>query len=864
MKSEKILHYSLGLFVLLAGLIAYGLTVAPTLSFWDCGEFIAAAACLGIPHPPGAPLYVMIGRIFTLLPLGEDVGYRVNLISVISSALTGLVGFLIILKLFELWWPGSPIRFWKYLAAASGALILDFSHTFWSSSVEAEVYGVSMFTTLLLVYLTLRWYEARRTYLNGIKKVTEENSFPPDRYLILIAYLGLLSTAVHMTTFLVMPLVFAFIIYSDPEKRTDFRFWVAAGSLLIVLAVVEPFLIAAGLWLAVSAIVYFTQGKAAASWRLAALLTFFGLLGFSSQLYIPIRSSQNPPLDENNPDTWEKFKSFLERKQYGQENMLTRMLVRRGKLSNQFGRHPRMGFWGFFEKQYGKGGWAFLPVFMLGMIGLLLPFRRDKRSALFLLAIVLAGTIGLVLYMNFADGTRMDRYGDADLEVRDRDYFWTPGFITFALAIGTGLGFLGMLLSSEEARQKLKAPLRLALSGLVALVAGLIPVLELKANFIRNSRAGNYLPYDYAYNLLISSDPNGLLFTNGDNDTFPLWCLQEAYGIRRDVRVINLSLLNTDWYILQLKNRMGVPISLADSQIVSPSLRLPSGQIISRPLHPYFDQRRGVSHFLTAVQTDDGVLRVQDFMVEEIALANNFKYPLYISRTVPASARVGLDEHLKNEALVLRLLPQKGQNRYDLEKTEELLWKIYRFRNFDNPNVTLDDNEAGMMVVFPEIGIELFGQYLQKGDTARAIATAQRASQSFPYYPRTASLLYEHYRMRGETEKALEPVRFSRDFLEKAVRRSSDNPFLWVFLSNAYQMENRKSDTYQAIQKAYELNRADEYVYRTYLQYMVVDGRNFEAVRLAREWLENHPGDAFSQQIISQLSGTPALPSPTP
>jgi hypothetical protein len=287
MDKEKLSRWGLGLLVLAAGLAAFGLTVAPTLSFWDCGEFIAASACLGIPHPPGAPLYVLIGRIFTLLPVSDDIGHRVNLISVITSAFAGLAGYLIILKLFELWWPGASGRFWKYLAAVSGALTMLFSNTFWSSAVEAEVYGLSMLLMLLLIYLTLRWYEQRRAALNppaGRTAPAQENGIHPDRYLILIYYLGLLSVAVHMTTFLVMPLIFLFILWADREKRADFRFWAAGGSLLIILAVVEPFLVAAVLTLAVSATMYFFYGRKTAPWRLAFLLSAFGLLGFSAQL----------------------------------------------------------------------------------------------------------------------------------------------------------------------------------------------------------------------------------------------------------------------------------------------------------------------------------------------------------------------------------------------------------------------------------------------------------------------------------------------------------------------------------------------------------------------------------------------------
>ncbi len=929
MEKERVIRWGLGLLVLVFGLAVFGRTVAPTVSFWDCGEFIATSACLGIPHPPGAPLYVLIGRIFTLLPLGDDIGYRVNLISAITSAFTGLVGYLIILKLFDLWWPSAAYgRFWKYVAAASGALTMLFSNTFWSSAVEAEVYGLSMLLMLLLIYLSLRWYERRRTELNlaaGQTSPAQEIGIHPDRYLILICFLAFLSIAVHMTVFMVLPLIMFFVVMSDSEKRKDWRIYTTGLILLPVVASIDLFLlfligwlllcltasvfnpqkggwrlplfllfilliwflgvrfiitfdlsrkafwVSQIIWLAINTTVlisdiYFNASqKIETRWRVPIYLCVAAILGFTSQLYIPIRSLQNPPIDENNPENWERFKGFLERKQYGSENMLERALDRRGKLENQFGRYPRMGFWGFFETQYGKGGWAFAPVFLIGLAGLVLPFRRDKKTALLLLAIALAGTIGLVFYMNFADGTRMDAYGEAGLEVRDRDYFWTPGFVVFSLAVGIGLGCLGMLLSSEEARRKLKPPVQQALAALVVLAAVAVPTLAVKANYVRNSREGNFLPYDYAYNLLDSCDRDALLFTNGDNDTFPLWALQEAYGFRRDVRNINLSLLNTDWYILQLKNHMGVPVSLADSQITMKDLPLPGmAQTFPRPEHPYFDRRRGVSHYLMPVQMDNKLLRVQDFMVEDIVIINDFKFPLFFSRTVPSSARVGLDANLETEAMVLRLLPERKENRFDVEGTEKLLWESFLFRNFNNPEVTLDDNDAGMMTVYPEIAMELYQHAIQKKDTAKALLHLERAVEKFPFYPRTVLLLYDHYQSSGKKEKAKEAVERSRRYLERAVRRSAENPVWWMFLSNCYQLEEKKEEAYRAIQTAWELDRAEDFVFRTYVQYCLADGRTDLLLKLAREWLENHSEDEFARQILSQFGGTPQLPQGLP
>jgi tetratricopeptide (TPR) repeat protein len=316
---------------------------------------------------------------------------------------------------------------------------------------------------------------------------------------------------------------------------------------------------------------------------------------------------------------------------------------------------------------------------------------------------------------------------------------------------------------------------------------------------------------------------------------------------------------------MQLKNHMGVPLSLADSQIAMKDLPLPGmAQTFPRPEYPYYDRRRGVSHYLMPVQMENQLLRVQDFMVEDIAISNNFKFPLFFSRTVPASARVGLDANLETEAMVLRLLPERKEERFDVAQTEHLLWKRFRFRNFNNPDVTLDDNEAGMMIVYPEIALELHEWYLKKNDTAKALAHLERAVLEFPFYPRTVALLHDYYKSKGEADKAKEVVERSRRHLEKTVRRSAENPVWWMFLSNLYHLEGNKEQAYRAIQTAWEIHRAEDFVFRTYVQYCLADGRTDLLLKVAREWLENHPDDSFARQILSQFGTTPQLPQGLP
>jgi tetratricopeptide (TPR) repeat protein len=225
---------------------------------------------------------------------------------------------------------------------------------------------------------------------------------------------------------------------------------------------------------------------------------------------------------------------------------------------------------------------------------------------------------------------------------------------------------------------------------------------------------------------------------------------------------------------------------------------------------------------------------------------------------------VGLDANLETEAMVLRLLPERKEERFDVAQTEHLLWERFRFRNFNNPDVTLDDNEAGMMIVYPEIALELYEWYLKKNDTAKALAHLERAVLEFPFYPRTVALLHDYYKSKGETDKAKEVVERSRRHLEKAVRRSAENPIWWMFLSNVHQLEGNKEAAYRAIQAAWEINRAEDFVFRTYVQYCLANGRTDLLIKLTQEWLENHADDPFARQILSQFGTTPQLPQGLP
>ncbi len=808
------LHYGSAGLVFLVSFLVFNWTKAPTVSFWDCGEFIAAAAILGVPHPPGAPLYVVLAKLFTMLPIASDIAVRVNMISVLTAAFTATVGYLIVHRLLDYWVRDKRewyYQIWKYIGGISGGLTLAFSRTFWSSAVEAEVYGLAMLMTLLIVYLGILWWQ----------RPSEQRG---NQYLILAGYLGILGTAVHMTVFLAFPALMLLVLLSDSEKRTDWRIWVTGAVLLFVVASLDMFLFSLAVWTVVTAVVVFSNPRARTGWRLPMFLCLAAVLGFSSQLIIPIRAAQEPRINENDPNDWTSFKYFLERKQYGQTSMIARAMKRRGQPENQFGRWPRMGFWGFFEKQYGLSNWLFAVPLFLGLLGMYESYRRSLSPGILLIALVIFGTVGLVWYMNFADGTRQDPItGDAYLEVRERDYFWTPGFIAFALAIGLGLAAVGLKLV-EWVKEKGLPRLAAVIPAAVAAMAFAFPVFGAVSNFSANQRIGNYLPYDYAYNLLSSCEKDAILFTNGDNDTFPLWALQEAYGFRRDVRIVNLSLINTNWYIAQMKKLYGVPISLTDAEIEA--------------IRPDFDQNTGRLS-----------KRVQDKIIDNILETNQWKTPVHFSVTCATDSRVyrgrSLDPYLVMHGMVYHVVPEGVAMQIDVPATRRFYEEVFQYRGTADPKVRKDENDTRIIQNYLYAFVSYLADTLRKAGDWNAAEEVMRKGVSIAPgetfgYQFLAQFLIE----RGKIAEAESLV------LAAPLPEVSKDSVRFV-LGAAY---FRKGDLQRA-EKIYRdsYQRDKQNGFRDLFAFYY-ETKNYRAcLKLAEEWLAAYPDDPRSPELRTAL-----------
>ena len=489
----------------MAGVIfaLYAATVAPTTAFWDTSEYIATGHMLGIPHPPGNPLFVVLARAWDILlaPLGLSTAVRINLFSAGVSAAAHGFWFLVVHHILRFF---SSDRRFRLVGACAAVLISATAFTVWNqSNVNEKVYTVSLLTIALLTWLTFRWQE-------NLGKGREDN------LLVLMAFIMALSVGNHLMALLVLPSLFLFVLA------------VRARALL------NPRLYATSL---------------------AAVL-----LGLSIHLFLPIRSGLDPVINEGQPTCegvsealvsiatygnagCEELSSALKREQYAKPPLVPRQ----APLFAQYGNWMQYFDWqwargvAFADDRFPPSLLLFTLLFLaLGALGLREHYRRDRASWLYLASLFGILSVGLVYYLNSKLRYSFPDQG-IEKEVRERDYFFIVGFSVWGLISGIGLAGLWKSLSRNLGSLKMASPV---------LLLALVPLF---LNLQRASRSGDYSARDWAYNLLMSVEPYALIFTNGDNDTFPLWYLQEVEGIRRDVVVAVTSYLNTDWYVKQLR-----------------------------------------------------------------------------------------------------------------------------------------------------------------------------------------------------------------------------------------------------------------------------------------------------------------------
>ena len=933
----------------------YILTVEPTASFWDCGEFITAAYKLQIGHPPGAPLYMLLGRLFSLFAGDVSrVALSINILSALASAFTIMFLFWTITHLAKKMFAGNNTYSTTNIiiilgSGFTGALAYAFSDSFWFSAVEAEVYALSSFFTAVVFWAILKW-----------ENVADEKY--ANRWLILIAYLMGLSIGVHLLNLLTIPaivFVFYFKKYTPTIKGILAAAALSAALLLsFMYGIIHGMIVAAswfelyfvnklglpfksgvivylliGVSLLVYALIYTRKNRKPLLHTIFLGITVI-LIGYSSFSLVVIRSLANPPMDQNSPDNVFSLLYYLNREQYGNRPLLHGQYYNapvtgdkegRPAYIKQDGRYvsarqsfsynydsrfktlfPRMYssdpdhvrayrewgqvkgrpvrvtrdngeteiinkptfienlrffaryqlghmyfryfMWNFAGRQndiQGEGGilegnwisgihmidearlgpqyglperyqnnkarnkYYMLPL-ILGLVGLLMQLQKNRKDFLVVSLLFLFTGVAIVLYLN-----------QTPFQPRERDYAYAGSFYAFAIWIG-----LGVIAVHENLKSRIKGQKGALLAALLTLV--FIPGLMALQNRDDHDRSDRYTARDIAWNYLQSCAPDAILFTFGDNDTFPLWYLQEVEGIRTDVRVVNLSYLSADWYIEQMKRKVyesdPLPVSMTFDQYVQGTRDIiylfdrmtepadlrsaldyalsddPSGKIQVSPTEyvDYIPSRRfslpvdpkrvietgtvepSDAHLIEPAiewQIPRNYITKSGLTVLDILASNNWERPLCFAVTVPSDEYLGLQDYFRLEGMAYRLVPvlkQETDNFTGFVGSETMYRNIteeFKWGNMYDPSVYLDETNIRMALNMRSNMARLAKTLIDEGKTDSAVVILDQAmnympKETIPYNYFIVPII-ESYYLAGEPLKASGIARDKAELLKK-------------------------------------------------------------------------------------------------
>ena len=893
MEFKKLNNYS-GWLTFLIALIVYFITVEDTASFWDAGEFIAVSNKLEVPHPPGAPFYLLLGRFFSLFAFGnlEKIALAINFLSVLSSAFTVLFLFWTITHLTSKIIKTDNINniLLVLLSGLTGALSFTFTDSFWFSAVEAEVYAMSSFFTAFVFWAILRWESSE--YISN-----------QNRWIILIAYMMGLSIGVHLLNLVAIPALALIMYFKKAEKVSFFG---VTSSLILGLLVVG--IIVEGIIPGLPSIASFVERLFVNSFGLpfgsgiiffiiifisfliyliwyshkkektvlnTSLLAFtFILIGYSSYSLVLIRSNYNPPIDENNPENILNFISYLKREQYGsrplvkgqyfdaevikqeesginykkgeekyevkekkfryvfdpkRSTIFPRMYsnspnhIQRYREITNLGKNEKPTFsdnlefffkyqighmylryfmWNFsgrssdiqnanwlglqnvfdevpyqLEMNKARNNYLMIPL-LLGILGLLFQYYRDNKNFYVVMLLFILTGVALVVYLN-----------SPPTEPRERDYIYAGSYYAFSIWIGYGSLFIFSIFSRLTTNKNIS----FALTALISLSS---PIILAKENWDDHDRSDRFLTVDSAKNLLDSCAPNSILFTGGDNDTFPLWYVQEVENFRTDVRVIVLSYFNTDWYIEQMMSKkndsekINFSISL-DNYIQGglndylPYVNNPKIQNVAINLKGYinlvkrnskaiqvatsasnYNSIPSKSFWLSIGNTENLLpqklnkikqdtlfislksnksgLEKKDLAFLDLLQANNWERPIYFNNTSLNGINLDLKRNVVQEGFAYRLFPVLNPNSGSIINTELMYSNIMNksyWRELNNPNAYFSEDHRGFIMNYRSTFNTLIKSLISNKQYDRALEVIKKSIELIP----DEAIMYDHF-----------------------------------------------------------------------------------------------------------------------
>ncbi len=925
MNSFKRLTNIAGWSVFTIAFTVYFFSVERTGSLWDCGEFVTGAYKLEVVHPPGAALFLIIGRFFTFLAETfssnpADIAFAVNLSSGICSAFAAMFicWITIILGKLALLGRDTEPDDGEILALAGAGLVAGLSTAFctsiWFSAVEGEVYAMSTFFTALTFWAIIKWYNL-------------PDNPQSDRWVVFALYAAALSIGVHLLSILTFPALALFYYFKKYKDHSLMGMGIAAVAGLFLMYFIQKVIIVGipTLWSQLDLIMVNEFGMPINSGVFPLVLILasgvvFGLrwahqnqnalaqtlivgttlimLAFSTIGVVVIRANANTPINMNNPDNPFQLITYLNREQYGERPLLkgphfdapvvsTDVKERYGRVGDRYEKidrkitpvykdsdetlFPRMGhqddarkvqyrrwmgvstdlnqplprgrpnmgdnvkffinyqlgwmywryfMWNFSGRQNGdqgfnpsdprSGHWIsgidfidnarlynhselpeimknnqarttyYMLPFLFGLLGMFFHFSTRRLDFLSLLTLFIITGIGLIVYSNQPPN-----------EPRERDYVLIGSFFTYCIWIGMGVLALFQLL-----REKANLQGNMAAIGATAVIL-IAPLLMGFQNFDHMSRADHSGARDYASNFLNSCEPNAIIFTYGDNDTYPLWYAQETEGIRTDVRVVNLSLIAVDWYIEQLRRKvndspaikMTVPSNairgykrnqlFVDPYEQNKNVPMNLGQALKfvgekheiplqggRKLESYFPARRVTIPVNRSKAFEMGMVTVADsnkivpqidfkinkgsylykgdLAVLDIIYTNFWERPIYFSVTCQQSSMMGIQDYTQLEGLGLRLIPVKssgerniygmpGNGRVNTNAVYDNIINKFRWGNFDKERLFVDNSYGPSIQTTKVTMIRTIRTMLAQNDNQRAVDMIDKYFEAFPH-----------------------------------------------------------------------------------------------------------------------------------
>ena len=510
---------------LAAGLLAvvYVATLAPSVTFWDAGEFIAAAKTVGIPHPPGTPLFIVLlstwARLFGFLPFAT----ATNLFSAAcTAAAVGLTAA----------WIARATE--DPLAGLAAGIAAGGMSTVWQNATETEVYAASLLLSLAAIVAADR---AGRT--------------GERQFALLTAYLLALAVPLHLSALVAAP-VAIWLASARVNGAYDWRIALALSGVSVATAGVgrmSAWLIVAGAVLVALSAVGGRVARGGMRARSMFVLGTLAILGvaLSATAFLIVRSRFDPAINQANPRTLSQLAYAVARKQYDVAGLWPRRAAIWLQVANWF----EYADWQWaltLDPGVVPNAWRVLATSVfggLGVAGAAWHSRRDRRTWVAVLLLFLCGSLGVIAYLNLRAGRSFGWSfvpDDAAHEARDRDYFFTLGF--WAWGIWAGLGAVAVAKRFRRAW--------------LGVVVAALPIALNWSVVNRRSEPQASLPREVAAQLLVPLPPKAVLFVEGDNDTYPLWYAQQVAGLRPDVTVVTLPLLGAPWYLDELRRRHGL------------------------------------------------------------------------------------------------------------------------------------------------------------------------------------------------------------------------------------------------------------------------------------------------------------------